>query len=252
MSNPYEPPRSSFSASGGEPPFGGAMHVYPPDVGVLLRRSWEIYQERAVDLTLGIILPFMVMGLAYLPGVAVRVGTDLFVEFSGDEQLGALVAVVGLGVQLLFNLLLTAVSGWATISVAQGILGYLRRGDSELRGFFTSTRRIPQGFLAAFVLNLLTSIGVCFCIVPGIIVQVGLFLWPWVMIDEDVNFIGAFQRSWELTEGHRFDVFLFFLVFGVLNFAAILFTCGLAGFVTAPLGMIATGLMYEGLRQRAQ
>lgn len=52
----------------------------------------------------------------------------------------------------------------------------------------------------------LAGIGFILLIVPGLIIMAGLFLAIPAKLAENINFLSAISRSWELTKGHRLSI----------------------------------------------
>lgn len=63
------------------------------------------------------------------------------------------------------------------------------------------------------------SIGFVLIIVPGIFLMVVLAFWPLYVVVEGDNFVTAMRKSWHLTEGSRFALFLLGAVIVGLSFA---------------------------------
>lgn len=51
-------------------------------------------------------------------------------------------------------------------------------------------------------------IGLVFVVIPGLFLLTALFFWGVHVAVEDENFVSGFQRSWELTRGNRFWLFV--------------------------------------------
>ena len=77
--------------------------------------------------------------------------------------------------------------------------------------------RLPKLLLAAFLGWLAVAAGTLLCIIPGIIIGVALqVLYP-VAVFEKGSAIDALKRSWELTKGYRWNIFLAGLVVGIVT-----------------------------------
>lgn len=84
--------------------------------------------------------------------------------------------------------------------------------------------------LAYIISVLLTFVGLLLLIIPGLIVFAGLYLAIPAKLAENISFLSAIPRSWELTKGHRLGIWGVFLIplvpmfiisFGLLSFAVI-------------------------------
>lgn len=71
-------------------------------------------------------------------------------------------------------------------------------------------------FALFFVVNLLygiaVGIGFTLCIIPGIFLSIRWIFAPYIMATENVGITEAFGRSWQLTKGNFWDLFLLGLV----------------------------------------
>ncbi|HNS97747.1 MAG TPA: hypothetical protein PKL73_12425 [Polyangiaceae bacterium] len=118
------------------------------------------------------------------------------------------------------------------------------------RGSFYRLNDIFQGgpfFLSILGANLLIGLGVMFgtmlLIVPGIIIALGLCLTTLIIVDRRCGAIEALQQSWRLMNGHKLNVFLWWLMAAVVSLVGIL-ACCIGTIVTAPLLQIAFAFVY--------
>jgi hypothetical protein len=123
----------------------------------------------------------------------------------------------------------------------------IRGQSAELADAFSGfTGKFLPLFLGGLVSSLLSSIGLLFCLVPGIYLAVAwLFLYPIVM-DRNIGFWEAMEVSRKVLTKHWWGMFLLLLVSLVFNMGGALL-CGIGTFVTIPLGMLAVAYVYEDL-----
>ncbi|HRN96066.1 MAG TPA: DUF975 family protein [Candidatus Levybacteria bacterium] len=63
--------------------------------------------------------------------------------------------------------------------------------------------------LGTYIYVIGVLLGLVLLIVPGIIVGVALSMWMYVLLThKDMHVIDAFKKSWEITKGHRMQLFL--------------------------------------------
>lgn len=71
-------------------------------------------------------------------------------------------------------------------------------------------------FALFFVVNLLygiaVGIGFMLCLIPGIFISIRWMFAPYIMATENVGITEAFGRSWQMTKGNFWDLFLLGLV----------------------------------------
>jgi uncharacterized membrane protein len=109
--------------------------------------------------------------------------------------------------------------------------------------------RVGWFLLATWLMAIAVVLGLLLLILPGIIIAIRLMFVGQVIIDDRVNTLDAFQRSWDITRGFGFDLFLFaLLLFGVNIVGFILLGVGLL--VTLPVTTLASVHVYRHLQQR--
>ena len=85
-------------------------------------------------------------------------------------------------------------------------------------------------------------------IVPGVIAAVGLCLWPDAMMIEGHGPIDALRRSWQLTDGAKLHLGLFWVCTSLIAILLALVTCGGGLLVMLPFTSIGEALVFEGAR----
>lgn len=95
-------------------------------------------------------------------------------------------------------------------------------------------------FLVAYILYMIiVSIGFVLLIIPGFYLALRLQFFVASIIDENTSIIGSLKRSWGITKGQTFSLFLLMLVMIALYIIGIL-VLGIGIFIIIPL----IGLMY--------
>jgi uncharacterized membrane protein len=116
----------------------------------------------------------------------------------------------------------------------------------EFANLFDGIERVPSLFVATLVGAAAVIAGLILLIVPGIIVGLRFMFVGFVVVDQKAGPIDALQKSWELTRGYTFDLFLFALaIFGINLLGCILFGVGV--FVTMPVTALAMTRIYRVL-----
>ncbi len=119
--------------------------------------------------------------------------------------------------------LLTAVPGVLLQSVPTAYFGAklarvaLAANRGEPVGFSLSPDpAFARMYVATVAQQLLIMVGTALCIAPGLIAAVGLSVFSFALIDEQLSSVEALARSWELTQGKKIHVFLLMLVLAIL------------------------------------
>jgi len=113
----------------------------------------------------------------------------------------------------------------------------------------------PQPFWrylgAQFLVAIIIFVGLLLLIVPGIIAALGLLFVLYVVIDRGAGPINALKESWRITNGNKWQLFLFGLVLIGLNLVGLLaLVVGLL--VTVPVTWIAVTHAYRTLASQAE
>lgn len=97
--------------------------------------------------------------------------------------------------------------------------------------------RLPWVVVGLLVAILLIALGLMLLVIPGFMVGVALsVLWP-VLFLEDRAF-DAIHRTFDLTRGHRWTLFWFFLVMGLISGAGSLISAIFPGFLSWIVGNV--------------
>lgn len=146
--------------------------------------------------------------------------------------------IVGNPVTGLLYLVLSAIGtavgmGASTRVIADAYLGRTTSPGAALAWVMPHAGRI---FILSTVTTMLIVIGLILLVIPGIILGAGLAVATCALVLEGLRPVEAMNRSWHLTRGHRWKVFLTLLVVVVLiygvSFAA-LFAGGMVALVLA-------------------
>ncbi len=101
----------------------------------------------------------------------------------------------------------------------------------------------------SIVYALIILVGFILFIIPGIIWGIKFSLFPYFIVDKGLGPIDAIKASSRATMGAKWDLFLFGLLLGLINFVgALVFLIGL--FATIPTTMVAYAYVYRHLAGR--
>ena len=118
------------------------------------------------------------------------------------------------------------VGGPLSIGLAVFALNISQGKYAEVGQLFIKSDRLLNALLAYVVYSFVVGIGLVLLIVPGIIVSIGLSQTFYLMAkDEELDPIEALKKSWEITKGYKWDLFVFSLRFIPWAILCVL-TCG--------------------------
>ena len=133
-------------------------------------------------------------------------------------------------------------------SFAVYFLRLIRNEEIGYGRLFDGYKDFVRIFCTEFLVMLATCIGLLLLIVPGIILACGLLMTSFVMKDdEQIGYIDAMKKSWELTNGHKADLLWLFLSFlGWMILAGL--TLGIGFLFLYPYMQTALAHAYEDLK----
>jgi hypothetical protein len=178
----------------------------PFESGALLGEAFRIYFAN--------FLPFVILtAVAFAP---------LFYLALFPPSVGSLQILMGFG-----TILCTPV---ATAAVTYGVFQHMRRRDASVGDCLrVGLSCLFPVLFVAILQALATGVGVILCIIPGILVAIMLAVAVPVAVEERPGVIAALNRSSELTDGYRWQIFGVLFLLGLINFAFGLLVIPLSG-----------------------
>ena len=103
--------------------------------------------------------------------------------------------------------------------------------------------------LASLLVGLNVLIGMILLIIPGFIAAMGLSLYEFVIADNpELPVTDALRKCWDITNGHKVEIFVFILSFIGWEILGAL-TLGILYIWLMPYMTIASVLVYESLKK---
>ncbi|MEZ4374214.1 MAG: hypothetical protein R3B07_25570 [Polyangiaceae bacterium] len=228
--NPYAAPQFP----GDLPPTQGTMHGPPAgwDASEVIGIAWEIFKRHWAVLFGA---AFLVSVIAAIPGyVTSAVQAALELEPGTPEYAG--LQVVG----SVFN---NVVALFFSVGQIRLYLQAARGQTPEFGVLFSGMDRFGSVLLAGFVGGILILLGMVLLIVPGIILSCGLFVASYFVVDHGEGGIDALKKSWEVTNGHKTNIFVFSLLSGLVVLAGC-FACFVGIFAGEAVVGVATAIIF--------
>jgi uncharacterized membrane protein len=98
--------------------------------------------------------------------------------------------------------------------------------------------------IAAIIVSVAVSVGYFFLVIPGILLSIRLMFTSFLVVDQGLSPVDALGRSWAITQGSFWRLFVFLIVVVVVNvIGAIPLFLGLL--VTVPTSIIAVAYVYR-------
>jgi len=197
----------------------------------------------ALPIAVGFLITGLPAGIVYA-GVMVVMQT---MASEIDPDFIGLVSSAGMGLVGLLFWLVGAYMAGGFVTLA---LKAARGQPTAFGDLFSGGRYLGRFLVAGIVGGIAVSIGLVLCVVPGYIVAYGLSLAGFLMVDQDLSGVDALKRSWELTKGHKVNIFIFHLI-GIAVAIAGELAC-LIGLYLVSLPMTLIGATYMYLRIKGE
>jgi uncharacterized membrane protein len=200
----------------------------------------------------GVSLPIAVaLIVANLPGQAIGFAYGLMASVVAEYVEPTFVGILGGLVNLTTALLGILISSYIMGGVVSFTLKVARGQPVVFGDVFSGGKYFSRMLVGYIGLGIVCMIGFVLCIVPGVILAIGLSLWSNIIVDEGLPGIDALKKSWEMTKGHKVNLFVFGLLSG-LAFIAGALACGVGALlVSAPMVLVATSYIYLKLKGEA-
>ncbi len=205
--------------------------------------AWRVVSKRFTTVALPIAVAVFAQGLL---SQIVGTGGGIVIGVLGQQ------GVIEQSVQSILSIVASSVGGIVSLLVSAFMMGGLAttalkaaRGQPTSFGDpFSGGRYFGQMFVAELAVFVCVFLGALLCLVPGIIVGLGTCLYALALVDRNLAGIEAAKQSWEMTKGHRMNIFVFALIGLGVFFAGVL-ACGIGALlVSMPMGYVGLAAVY--------
>lgn len=156
--------------------------------------------------------------------------------------------LVNVGIQGVGQLLSLGISAFFTGGIVELALKAARGHKTDFGDVFGGAKYFVPMLIGIMCAAFLTSLGLIFCIVPGLIVAAGLLMYQQLIVDQKLPAIDALKKSWEMTNGHKTALLIFLLLGALVELAGVLACCVGAVLVSTPMLVMATAYIYLKLK----
>ncbi len=197
--------------------------------------------------------PLIIIGLCIglIEGIAFGLDSALgLTTTTTSEVLGVKVTNTSGGViSLIVGIFVSFASTALTIAYAHYVLSFIRGKKLELKDVVDFMKKHwVKAFIVSLLVDLIILGGLILLVIPGIIATFGLIFYQEVCADNtEMEAKEIVKKSWEMTKGHKMDIFVFCLSFlGWIILAP--FTLGILYIWLMPYMIVAMTLAYEKLK----
>ena len=133
-----------------------------------------------------------------------------------------------------------------SMGLVKTALRFCDQEKGKIGDLFSQHRSIFNYLLAYILYMLIVIAGTILLIIPGIILAIKFRFFDHFIVDKGLGPIEALKKSYAITQGVKWQLFVFFIVVVLANtLGAFLLLVGL--FVTIPTTMLATAFVYRKL-----
>jgi uncharacterized membrane protein len=191
-----------------------------------IRFGWEIAKKK---IKFFVPLLILVFGVSFL--------FNYFSDYAKRESflISFLLSIIGVAFSIIFSLGLIKIS----LKICDG-------KEPKISDLFSQYRLFFRYLFASILKNLICLFGFILLIIPGIIFSIRLSLFDYLIVDKNSRIIESLKKSWEITRGSTWNLFLLYILLGLINvfgFLALIF--GL--FWSIPTTMLAEAFVYRKL-----
>jgi uncharacterized membrane protein len=221
------------------PPPTGAAGAWSPTEAVGF--GWNALMKNFA----GIALPIAVAAfVAAVPGALIGFVYGLMASLVAEYVDPSFISVLSGLVQATSSIVSICVSSYITGGIASFALKVARGQPVAFGDVFAGGPYFGRMFVAALCGGIAVVLGSMLCLVPGIIVGLGISQYSYIVVDQGLGGIDALKKSWEMTNGHKMNIFVFaLLAIGVVIAGYIACILG-ALLVSAPVLCIAAAYIY--------
>ena len=150
-----------------------------------------------------------------------------------------------------FDLIVLVLGLIISLGLIKISLNFCDNLKSKIADLFSQYRLFFRYLFASILYGLVVLLGMIFLIIPGIYLAVRFWFYDYFIVDKRAGIIESLKRSWRITQGSAWNLFLFSLLLIGINLLGIL--CLLVGlFATVPTTMIASAFVYRKLLAQAE
>jgi len=138
--------------------------------------------------------------------------------------------------------LLELIIGMGMIAIALKFVD----GKKAQLGDLIITKPLLNYAIASILYGLITILGFILLIIPGIILATRLQYYSYLIVEKNMKPVMALKKSWQITKGATWELFLFGILLWLINIAGLLALL-IGVFISVPTTMLASAYIYRKL-----
>lgn len=161
-------------------------------------------------------------------------------QFTGNQNTS--VVIINSAVAIIFWLI-NLVTSMGVIKIS---LKFIDNQSASYSDLFSQFHLFFRYLLGSILYGLIVMAGLILLIIPGIIWGIKFQFFSYSIIDQDLGPVEALKRSWIITSGVKWRLFVFNITLGLINLLGLL-ALGVGLLVTVPTTSLAAAYVYRQL-----
>lgn len=153
------------------------------------------------------------------------------------------------GEQLLFSLIGFLLSVYISAGVIRVSLCYVDGKKPEFSDLFVSLKLFMPFLIGIALYCIALFVGLLLFVIPGIFFASIFFFWQYRYIEGGGSLVASFRDSMKMTQGARWEVFLFWFLSQVIAFAGFI-VLGIGYLFSFPVSALSLAIVYKSLKQK--
>jgi uncharacterized membrane protein len=227
-----------FDGGGGENRVG---EVIPFSATDPISYAWNMGTQNIGALVPILLILLAVMAVSFVINFPLGILQNVLMQIIIKEVKEPILAM---GIGFVFIPFRMIINSLGTAAITAGIFNYslklLRGQKAELGDVFNIFQFLLPLILGSILFTIVMNLGFLLCIVPAVILSLGLQFYGALIVDKKLGPIEALKKSWELTDGHKVTLLVYGILAFLIMFAAIALCCLPALFIFPVLSVAQT------------
>jgi len=152
---------------------------------------------------------------------------------------------------LFFSLFITALQIIFSLGFMKIALKFYDNEKPEISDIFSQYPLFLKYLLATILSVIIVTLGLILFIVPGIIFAIRFWFFGYFIVDKNLGAIESLKKSWEITKGNTWNLFIFLILLALINILGFLaLVIGLL--LSVPTTLLAQAFVYRKLSENLQ
>jgi uncharacterized membrane protein len=152
---------------------------------------------------------------------------------------------------LLLNIILAVLSTIFSLGLIKISLKFCDNEEPKISDLFSQSQLFFRYLFASILRGLIVFSGLLLFFIPGIIFSIRFSFFDYFIVDKNSKIIESLKKSWQITKGNTWNLFLFYILLGLINLLGFLaLIIGL--FWAIPTTILAEAFVYRKLLSQSE